>query len=526
MVRRAFTSVLFLALLPLAQADFTLTLIHTNDLHAHMEPVKVGGVELGGYARQATLIKAIRQESKNTLLVNAGDTFQGTLFFNVYHGLADLAFMNSIGYQAMTVGNHEFDLGPKALLDFARLASFPIISSNLDLSAEPELQQYIRPGQILAMHKDEAEKDPDAEKAKEAGGEGEQEENEVRVGLVGAVTPDLPSISSPGDTIKMKPLVPSVQRAIDDLRLKKVKIIILLSHCGYDEDLKLAKALHGVDVIVGGHSHTLLGDTKLPGDPTSAGPYPTVVKNADGETALIVQSWEWGKVLGKLEVKFDDEGKVEEWSKDQPIEVGPDVSPDPAVNAMIAAFKKPIEALMNKEVGSTISEIPRNGPGIQGPMADMICDAMLDATRSQGSVIALMNAGGVRSALNAGKITYGDAIAVQPFNNTLVVLDLTGAELKTALASGVLFVSKGSSFSLGKGNTVSSVIVAGQPVDAKKTYRCTFNSFTAKGGDGLDVLKNAKGHRYDTGLLDVDALLDYVKTHSPLKLSASGRIKG
>lgn len=482
------------ALAGLSFADETITLLHTNDLHAHVEPVKVKGVEIGGYARQATLIRRLRAESTNPLLLNGGDTFQGTLYFNVYHGMADVAFMNQVGYQAMAVGNHEFDRGPAGLADFARLANFPVLAANLDVTEEPLLRDLIKASATLLA-------------------------GSVKVGVVGAVTPDLPTISSPGDKVRMKDLVPSLQAAIDDLLKQGLDKIVVVSHCGYGEEKRMAQQLKGVDVVVGGHSHTFLGNVKLPGDPRSGGAYPSVVKNADGDTALVVQSWEWGKVFGRLEVTFDHEGKVKAWSRDQPIPVTSEIPEDPTVAAMVIALKKPIEELMNKAVGEALADIPRNGPGKQGAMADMITDAMLASTQKMGSVIALMNAGGVRSALNAGKITYGDAISVQPFNNTLVVLDLTGDELTQALKSGVLYVSKGSSIDGEK------VIVAGEPLDPKKTYRCTFNSFIAGGGDGLTVVKDAKGYRLDTGMLDIDALLEYLKTNSPIDPEPQGRIK-
>ena len=506
-----------------SRADYTITLIHTNDLHAHVEPVKVKGQELGGYARLATLIKNIKQTSEHPLLVNGGDTFQGTLYFNVYHGLADVAAMNAMGYQGAAVGNHEFDLGPKALGDFARLASFPILAANLDVTTDPNLKDVIKPFVIIQL-RDKEEEERMREEKVDKGKEIEGDEGE-KIGIVGCVTPDLPMISSPGPTVKMKPLVSSVQAAIDQVLAMEVDKVILLSHCGYAEEQELARKLKGVDIVVGGHSHTLLGNTVLPGDIKGAGPYPTVVKNADGDTCLVVQSWEWGKVLGKLDVTFDEQGRIEKWSDDQPIPVTSIVSEDPDIKAMVAAFKKPIEDLMNKEVGETSNEIPRSGPGKQGPMADMITDAMLDATKNMGSVVAFMNAGGVRSALNPGKITYGDAISVQPFNNTLVTLEMKGSEIHEALSSGILFVSAGSSFSL-QSNKATDIVIAGQPLDPNKTYMCTFNSFVANGGDGLTVVKEAKGKRIDTGLLDIDAFLDYIKAHSPLNLSGAGRIKG
>lgn len=492
-----------LALAPWSAADFTLTVLHTNDLHAHAEPTTVRGKSYGGYARLATMLAKAKAADINPILLDAGDVFQGTLFFNVYVGLADLAFMNTVGYDAMAVGNHEFDRGPQALADFAKLAKFPILSANLDITAEPLLTGLVQPSTVIEV-------------------------DGQRIGIVGATTEDLPDISSPGPNVKTLPVVPAVQKAVDALKAQGIDKIIVVTHCGYTVDIENVAQLSGVDMIVGGHSHSLLGDLVADGFPAPLGPYPTVAKNKDGDTALIVQGWEWVKVLGRIQVTFDDAGRVKSWTDGRPLLVDESIPDDKAVSALIAALKKPIADMMNREIGSTAVEIPRSEPG-QGALADMIADAMLAATERAGSVVALMNQGGVRSAIDAGPITYGDAIAVQPFNNTLVVLDLTGAEIKQALESGKLLISRGSSFALApdrpEGQRVSEVVIAGQPLDLAKVYRCTFNSFVAAGGDALTVVKNAQGKRTDTGLLDVDALIEFIQVRSPLNPKAEGRIR-
>jgi 5'-nucleotidase len=168
-------------------------------------------------------------------------------------------------------------------------------------------------------------------------------------------------------------------------------------------------------------------------------------------------------------------------------------------------------------------------------MADVIADAMLEATKKQGAVAAFVNAGGVRSGLEAGPITYGQAISVQPFTNTLVVLELTGSELKKALEEGCehrggfLEPSVGTSyrvdFTQPFDSRVSNIVVAGAALDPAKTYPITFLNFTANGGDSHDALKSCSGKRTDTGLIDIDALVDFIKAHTPLKVMPQGRIQ-
>jgi 5'-nucleotidase / UDP-sugar diphosphatase len=497
--------------LAVAGEPATVTILHTNDLHARVEAASVSRKPYGGYARQATLIRKFRESDPNTVLLNGGDTFQGTLFFNVYEGLADAAFMNMAGYQAMAVGNHEFDRGPAALAAFAKVAKFPLLAANLDVSGEPLLAGLVKPYAIVQAGKE-------------------------RIGVVGAITNDTPSISSPGPNVRFLDLQSSVQDAVSELAKKGIHRVVLVSHVGLSGERELARTVKGLDVIVGGHSHTLLGSTLPQGFPQPTGPYPIVETNAEGK-CLIVSAWEWGKVLGRIKVRFDAQGRVESWSDAAPIPVDETVTEDPDVAGLVAALRKPIAALQSQEVGLTETGLGRphdGGRGYENTMANVISDSMLEATKGQGSVAAFMNQGGVRSSLEPGKITYGQAISVQPFGNTLVLLELTGAELKAALehgadrTGGLLHPSAGTSYRLDMGrpigSRVSEVVVAGAPLDLSKTYRLTFNSFTASGGDGHEALKNAKGHRVDTGFVDLDALIAYLKGHRPLNRKLEGRI--
>jgi 5'-nucleotidase len=491
-----------------ADRPITVTILHTNDMHAHVEPTVIRRVPYGGYARQATVIRQVRAKEKNVLLLNAGDTFQGTLFFNVYEGLADLAFMNAVKYDAMAVGNHEFDKGPASLATFADNALFPLVSANVDVEQEPLLKGKIAPSAVLTV---------DGQK----------------FGIVGCTTPDLPNISSPGPNVRMKDLQASVQTAVDGLTKQGINKIIVVSHCGFNEEKNLATKLRDVDLIVGGHSHTPLGTPALEGWPASRGEYPTMVKDAAGQNVIVVQAWEWGKVLGHLKLSFDGKGKVTKIAEAKPIVIEASIPEDREVKALVTAFQKPILQLQNQEVGQAEVAIPREQSNGESLMANVIADAMQATLKAQGAAVSFINQGGVRSSLEAGKITYGQAISVQPFNNTLVVLDVTGAELKQALEQGAgtggqLTPSQGSSYRIDRskpqGDRVSNVVVAGQPLDPAKTYRVGLLGFTANGGDSLFAFRDAKGTRADTGLIDLDALIAYIKANSPLNPKAEGRV--
>ncbi|HRF59626.1 MAG TPA: bifunctional metallophosphatase/5'-nucleotidase [Fimbriimonadaceae bacterium] len=514
-MRRTLALLACLAPTALFAADFTLTILHTNDVHARVEPNKIKQSTYGGYPRNTTLIKQFMKSDPNPILLSAGDVFQGTLYFNVYEGLADLAFMNRLGYTAMVVGNHEFDKGPKAIGNFARLANFPLLAANLDVAAEPELKDWIKPSIVTTV-----------------GGQ--------KIGIVGVITPDLPSISSPGPNIRMLDTFQSVQTEVDRLGKEGVDKIILLSHSGYELEQEFAAKIKGVDVVVGGHSHTLLGDLGIADLPAGRGPYPTVVKNADGNTALVVQAWQWGQVLGRIQVTFDDMGAVKDWSKTPPVVVGPEVKDDPEAATMLSAFQKPVAAVSNEVIGATETGLGLDGSARTGEntMANAICDAQLAKTKTMGAVVCFMNAGGVRASMEPGEITYGEAVTVQPFNNTLVLLELTGEEIQKTLefgskgaadgSGGLIHLSANSSYTIDasrpEGSRVVKVTIDGLPLDLKKTYKIVLNSFLAGGGDGHEVLKNAKGSRLDTGFLDIEAFAEYIKGHNPLNGKKEGRI--
>jgi 5'-nucleotidase len=491
-------------------AEWTFTIVHTNDVHARMEPARIRGKEYGGRARLSTLIRQAMKSEKNPILLDAGDVFQGTLYFNVYEGLSDLAAMNAVGYQAMAVGNHEFDRGPKPLATFARLATFPLLAANIDVSQDPDLKDLIKPSTVLTV-------------------------DGQRIGIVGLLTSDTPAISSPGPTVRFLDTVSSVQKAIDSLSQQGINKIVVLSHQGYRDDLAVIRKLKSVDIVVGGHSHTSLGRYQIEGFPNPAGEYPTVTKNADGETALVVQAWEWGKVLGVLQVTFDDRGIPVKWSTDSPRVVDESVAPDLVVASLVEGFKRPIAELQTKEIGSTTTGLSRDGSReTETAMGNVIADAMLEATKKAGSVAAFTNSGGIRASIEPGTITYGSAITVTPFSNTLVLLDLSGSELRAAVeygvgAGGMLHPSKGFAYEYDprkpEGQRIVSITLNGAPIDPAKTYRVTMNSFIANGGDGHEGLKNAKGYRLDTGLVDIDALVSFIQANSPVNAKLEGRIK-
>jgi 5'-nucleotidase len=276
-------------------ADFDLTLLHMNDIHSHLEApsdkIIVEGttyrVDMGGYGLIAARVNEVKQAHENTLFLIAGDAVKGTLYHTVYQGQADFNLLNQVGVDAMCLGNHEFDDGPDTLATYYDMAEFPILAANVDAGSDPNLA-----GKIQAYC------------IKEIKGE--------KIGIIGVVTETTAFISSPGDNVIFTDVIAAVSDAVAALEAQGVNKIIVLSHLGHGDnsgDLELAAAVSGVDIIVGGHSHTLLGDFSSVGK-TSSGAYPTTVVNPAGEAVYVVQAWENAKLLGTLSVVFDDSGKV------------------------------------------------------------------------------------------------------------------------------------------------------------------------------------------------------------------------
>lgn len=468
---------------------FPLTILHTNDTHANLDTVS----SPDNIARRVTAIKEAKANAVNPLLVDAGDVFSGTLYFNQYLGLADLEFMNLVQYDAMTFGNHEFDKGSEVLNDFIEHAEFPFVSSNVNFSADALLSKKFK-NEVTRDAKDATIYPAIITEV-----DGEQ------VGLIGLTTEDTANIASPGD-VTFDDAVQKAKDTVAMLQKEGINKIVVLSHLGYDVDVNLAKEVEGIDIIVGGHSHTKLDEA--------------VVDRSDSEPKLIVQTGEKGQFLGQLEVVFDDEGVLQEWnssliSVDEKDSTGQYVvQPDQeALQILNTKYKPGVEQLKQTEVGTT--EVKLNGVRIdvrtkETNLGNLIADGMLDAAQAAGTnaVIALQNGGGIRESIEAGKITMGDVMTVLPFNNDLVTITLTGAEIKEAMENGVSKTPAadgrfphiaGMKFFYDStkpaGQRVLRIEVKGrngyEPIDMNKSYEVATNAFTAKGGDFYASLEKA-----------------------------------
>lgn len=482
-----------------AEGDFELTIMHTNDTHANLDNAP----------KRATLVKQLRAENDNNLLLDAGDVFSGSLYFNTFEGQADLALMNYMEYDAMTFGNHEFDLGSseeghEALAEFVGGADFPLLGANVDFSGDENMSPLVA-GEAFTKTAENGQIYSGV--VKEVNGE--------EVGIFGLTTAETEDISSPEDIV-FTDYIDAANEAVEWFEGQDVNKIIALTHIGYDDnaavdnDRTLAAEVDGIDVIVGGHTHTKL----LP---------PVQV-----EDTVIVQANEYNKFLGQLDVTFDADGNVTNFVGEHH-EVAAAEEDAEAVD-ILAPFKEEVEELKETEIGVEANVFLNGTRGEFGIRAsetnlgNFITDGMLAKAKqiNPDTTIALQNGGGIRASIEEGPITYGEVLTVLPFGNALAIMEVTGQEIKDALEhsvreypkenGGFLHVS-GMFFNYdGKapaGDRVLSVFVDNgeyyDELDLEETYTVATNSFTAKGGDGYDMF----GKAYEEGRVSEPGFTDW-----------------
>ncbi len=506
-----------------------LAVMHTNDTHSYLERAPY----------YATAVKEVRAQHENSILLDAGDVFSGDLYFNLFKGQATLEMMEYLGYDAMTFGNHEFDLGAtdeghKALADFVKGASFPLVSANVDFSKD-SLFDGLQSNTYASNYKDGHIYNGVV-----------LDVNGHEVGVFGLTTEETPDISSVG-SVAFSDYIAAAKQAVKTFEDMGVDKIIALSHIGfddslvYDNDKELAKYVEGIDIIVGGHTHI-------------STPEPFLSEVFEAPT-VIVQAYEYGKALGVLDVTFNPWGEVSMYGGGL-INTDPagypeasTIAPDADATEIVNKYKADVDALKATPTGASTEEVLVGERAEvrtkETNLGNLITDSMLAKAKefNPETVIAVQNSGGIRTSIDKGDITYGDVLTVMPFGNALGIMELTGTEILEALehsvaeapaASGAFLQVSGMKFEYDSSKPAGERITKVEVLEGTEyvaleeatKYFVATNTFTMKGGDGYEVFENAynDGRGSEPGIVDYESFIDYITSLEEVAPTVEGRI--
>jgi len=473
------------------------TLLFFNDLHGHLLPFKVTmpdgtTAEVGGIARIAELAKSLENENARqgipTFILVAGDILQGTPMSTVFMGKPDIEALNLIGVDAMTVGNHEFDFGLDNFLALKKLAHFPIISSNIIWKDTGKLVN--RPSVSFPLSK------------------------KFRLTVIGATTQELLVTTKPENVSALAALDPLDTVRAEYDRAKKSGPVILLSHCRFQSDRAVAEAVPGLTAIIGGHDQLLFEPVR------EVGP------------VRIFQAFEKGKYLGRLDRELDPATGAVTVTSWQYLPITADLPDDPAVAKLVAGYHQQLDARFKEVIGENRTALDGERERIryeETNLGDFVADIMREFT---GAEVALINAGALRSSLDAGPVTLEEVFKVMPYSNEVVMVDLTGAELLQVLTrsvqgeradedGGFLHVS-GVRFKI-NGKGAEEVTVNGRPLDPAQTYKVAITDFMASGGDGYAVFKTKTAAPTGNPLREL--IVETIRQKKVIDAGTDGRIE-
>ncbi|XP_037280748.2 protein 5NUC isoform X3 [Rhipicephalus microplus] len=542
-------------LLPgLATTDFTATVLHTNDVHGRFEQITASGTRctkqaaeaqqcVGGIARQKTVVSQAAASGANVLFLNAGDYYQGSIWYYVLGAPIVAEAVNYLAHDAMALGNHEFDRGAEGLVPLLTESRVPIVGCNVDFSEEPTLKP-LQPKPSVVVER--------------AG---------TKIGLIGYTTMNTTYLSSPGK-VRFTDEAECIQREAQRLRRDEgVQVIIAVGHSGVPRDVEICERVPEVSLVVGGHTHTFLysGPTengRVSGDKPQ-GPYPIVVDRAADSRCLVVQDFYMGKYMGNISITWNQRGEVVRWSG-QPVLLDRSIPEDPDGIALLDRYRDQVAQSQASVVAESkvLLDGDKNRCRLEEcNLGNLVMDAFLKKMASLPSPQAswtrvaavIANAGGIRASIDeqstGGRITFEDVVNVLPFGNTLVEMNVTGAQLKGLLEHGVhRHDVKGdvppAELVLAAGLRVvydiqrepyDRVVEAHilctecrvpryEPLEDARQYRIAALSYIVHGGDNFDFSFVKPKDMYDTGFQDAEIVMKYMNSTSPITTALDGRV--
>jgi 2',3'-cyclic-nucleotide 2'-phosphodiesterase (5'-nucleotidase family) len=482
-----------------ALSDDRIQLLHTDDIHGHLDADVVqsanasSSFRAGGMAQLAGQVAAFRARApQRTLLVDGGDAWQGTFISNANKGEAVTKAMSLMQYDALALGNHDFDWGQDVLAQRAKDASFPFLAANVLDSKTGKAPPYLKPFAVKDL-------------------------GIARVGMIGLTNPGSATIVKATSVagLQFLPAADALRSLVGQVQ-KEADIIVVAAHIGTADAVQLARDVPGIDVIVAAHDH-----------------FPIQTARVEGRTT-IVDAGAYTQYVGRLEIVVD---RTTHRMRDAvrgnvltAIAANASVKPDPEIAKLVDERRAEGEKYTSRVVGRTTE--PLTNVREETAFGNLITDAFVEYGRQQGwkTDVAFYNMAGVRASFNAGQLTYGQLYEALPFSNTVVNVDLKGADLaaiidRAACVNGRLHMAGVAitfRFDGGTPNCVKSVTVAGTPLDAARTYHVATIDYLLLGGDGHTGF--AKGTNVIYGDVEVDVVAAYVTTHSPVSPKVEGRL--
>lgn len=482
-----------------ALTDDRIQLLHTDDIHGNLDAEIVQSANAsstfraGGMAQLAGQVAVFRARApRRTLLVDAGDAWQGTFISNANKGEAVTKAMNLMRYDALAVGNHDFDWGQEVLAQRAKEAAFPFLAANVVESKTRASPSYLKPFVVRDL-------------------------GIARVGIIGLTNPGSATIVKATSVagLQFQPAADSVRPLIAEVQ-KQADIIVVAAHIGLIDAVQLARDVPGIDVIVASHDHL-----------------PTQTARIEGRTT-IVNAGAYTQYLGRLEIVVD---RTTRKMKDAvragvliAIATNPNVKPDPDIARLVEERRADGEKYTSRIVGRTTE--PLTNIREETGFGNLITDAFVEYGRQQGwkTDVGFYNMAGVRASLPAGQLTFGQLYQALPFSNTVVNVDLSGDDLREVIDRAVCVTGRlhmagvvvSYRFDGGTPSCVRSITVGGTPLDPARTYRIATIDYLLLGGDGHTTFKRGTNVIY--GDVEVDVVAAYITSRSPVSPKVEGRL--
>ncbi|RXJ74505.1 bifunctional metallophosphatase/5'-nucleotidase [Veronia nyctiphanis] len=557
-------------------STFKLSLAHINDTHSHFEPTSVSLVipevnikvclDTGGFARIKNTVDSFRKQADESdcpfLFLHAGDCFQGSLYYSLFKGEVNARLLNLLGLDAMTLGNHELDLGNTPVAEFLDHIDFPLLAGNWDISNED-----IGKSNRLTDKEKLQPYSPNEKRAniiyKDFGN--------TRVAIFGICIDKMAAIANPDDDTPFLDATTVVRNTVAYLHSKAIKHIILLSHLGYEADLEMANAIEGLSVVIGGHSHTLQGDFSAFGW-ESEEPYGRIVSDT-----VVFQAGCHAMFSGLVELEFDDTGKVINHTGGNYLMIDTDFHESMSIECegraenitdakriakqylekqnriILVNSSNEISEILNNEyrpavlemTSDIVTQVPSRLRHVRIPdedggscIAPLVCDAMLYSARSRGNTIdfAIHNAGGVRVSVESGPLTAAEVAGrLLPFEIDIVKYKATGSQFREALEgainnatnNGVEGTGDGSypyladlkfdyDTCLPMGKRITTLLFRQNnrwtPILGEIWYTAVSSAYTTKGKEGYDALNHRQNDSMSIGVTLSESFIEYART--------------